>query len=211
MKNIYYSFSLFLAFMILTIAFFQLELIAARIFSINIEYYKQFLYGVSAVLSTLLTVSFILKKNIIQIKTRLKVSLKFARLMIFSGLIFLVICHALFSGTGSRDNEIVGNTLINYILPFVIVVPVSQELIFRNGIQELLSRAINTHFAISVTSVLFAVASALPDFQFTASGFIQSYFVSTILGYGYKYSGSILITITISSLYYLFVLITHYV
>ena len=207
MKNFYYLLALYLGFLLLSISFFMVGMLATQILNVRIEDYKQFLYGISAALSAFYVISYFVKRKIIHINYKLGISLKYFRSIIFTGLALVVICHSLFSHLGGLSNEIGGKIVLNYVLPVIIILPIVREIIFRSGIQEILGRITNKHLAILVTSVLYPFSFVLPDLQFTPFHFLQLYFISIILGYIYHYTGSITIPIAINSLHYLFALI----
>jgi membrane protease YdiL (CAAX protease family) len=204
MKNIWYSIAAFLVLISLMTLLKLSVMFIIRLANIDYENYRQLIIGMAKAISVLVIMLVLIKNGLIKIKTKSQVSLHSSRIFIFIGLNLLVLIHYTFSRDLSI--EIHYPVYLNHILPIVIIVPIAEELIYRNGIQELLKQSYNIHFSIFTASFLYAMGYVVL-FNFSSAIFIFHFLIGVVLGYCFHYTGSILISISVNLLYRLFVLI----
>lgn len=207
MRKIYLSLLLFIIYFGLTVLIFKAFHLISGFVSLQVESFKHFIIGVSVAAAALITLFHLIKRKIIIIQTKSVLPNTEIRITIFIGVILLAFAHSVFSANGGYLNDITRNKFMNFVLPYMVFLPVGTELVFRNGIQYLLKQKLSSFLAIFFTSLLFGLTHLFPEFMFSPMAYLRFFAVSLILGYSFNISGSIIIPMAISAIYNLFVLI----
>lgn len=207
MNKIYLSLLLIIIYFGLTVLIFKGIHLISGLVSLQVESFKHFIIGVSVASAAVISLFHLIKRKIIIIQTKSVLLNTEIRITIFIGVILLAFAHSVFSGNGGYLNDITRNKFMNFVLPYMVILPVATELVFRNGIQYLLKQKLSSFLAIFFTSALFGLTHVFPEFMFSPMAYLRFFAVSLILGYSFNISGSIIIPIAISAVYNLFVLI----
>lgn len=190
MKNIIIASSIFLTYIIL-IALISIVL------SSNIEYgdYKPLIFGIYKLLSIIIILIILIRKNIINLDFNLKKPSHYLITVGLVGLLILILLHYSFSSGSSANVQLTIQIFLNAVLPIIIIAPIGEELIFRNGIQKILAKRYNIHLAIIITAVFFA----LDHLYFTATFpiLIRHFLAGITLGYCYHFSKTIIVPICV--------------
>jgi len=172
--------------------------------------YSSFVYlisGLAKAISAFLIMWFLVKRKTVSIKWKTKVPYLHLVLYSLAALILMVLVHFIISGKSDVNVEFDIQTLLNLIIPTIIVAPLAEELIFRNGIQEILAKKFNPFFAILFASVLFGLDHVLP-LNFDWLLLVNHSISGLILGYVYHFSKSIIVPIFVHFLFNLFLFLS---
>jgi membrane protease YdiL (CAAX protease family) len=205
MKRLLYSFAILFGFLLLAFLFKLLIMFVYRLFYVEYDAYRTAIVGFSKVISGIVVFSILVKKSIVTVKNQLKISLHLTRTIVVLGVIISVFIRYIF--INRVPLEVGNNIFLNYFLPTVLFVPVIEELIYRNGIQELLLQQMDKYSATFVASVFYSIGHVVL-FDFSLLNFSYYFVFGLLLGYSLYFSGSIFVPIIISVVYNLLVLIS---
>jgi len=176
---------------------------------LNVDYvrFRYLIPGISKAISALLIMWFLIKKGVVRIKWKIRIPWLHLMMYGLSGIVLMILTHLIISGKSDGSINYNIQSVFNVIVPVLIVAPVAEELIYRNGIQEVLTKKYNYHFAIFFTAILFGLDHVLPlNFDWLV---LLNHFVSgLILGYVFYFSKSIIISMSIHFLFNLLIVLS---